>query len=80
MATFQKAKPLSATQRPAGPQARTELKGSGSSGLDPRPLSWVIPHDQIAQRAYELYACRGYAPGNPDEDWLEAERQLRAGL
>jgi hypothetical protein len=34
----------------------------------------------IAQRAYEIYAGRGYAPGDPAADWHEAERQLRAGL
>jgi|GEM_PF-2393995 len=40
----------------------------------------TITHDMIAKRAYEIYASRGYAPGNPDADWAEAERQLKAGL
>jgi hypothetical protein len=34
----------------------------------------------IAPRAFEIYAGRGYAPGDQDADWHEAERQLRAGL
>ncbi|MGN6367894.1 MAG: DUF2934 domain-containing protein [Phycisphaerae bacterium] len=34
----------------------------------------------IEQRAYEIFAGRGYAPGDPVADWLEAERQLKAGL
>jgi polyketide cyclase/dehydrase/lipid transport protein/DUF2934 family protein len=34
-------------------------------------------HEQIAQRAYELYLARGGVHGYGFEDWLEAERQLR---
>jgi hypothetical protein len=33
-------------------------------------------HQQIAQRAYELYVARGRVDGYAREDWLEAERQL----
>jgi len=33
---------------------------------------------RIRQRAYEIYQARGYSNGNELEDWLEAERQLRA--
>ena len=32
----------------------------------------------IRQRAYELYAERGYTPGHEDEDWLVAEQQVLA--
>jgi hypothetical protein len=32
--------------------------------------------DQIARRAYELYLSRGGQPGNPEQDWLQAEREL----
>lgn len=35
-------------------------------------------HDEIAQRAYELYQQRGCQPGHEMEDWLEAQRQLSA--
>ena len=33
-------------------------------------------HDEIAQRAFELYQKRGCKPGYESEDWLEAEKQL----
>jgi hypothetical protein len=33
-------------------------------------------HEQIAQRAYQLYIARGQAEGYDREDWLEAEKQL----
>ncbi len=44
------------------------------------PAPREITHDLIAQRAYEIYCARNRAPGNPHDDWVEAERQLRAGL
>jgi len=31
---------------------------------------------EIRTRAYELYAERGYANGNADDDWLRAEREV----
>lgn len=34
-------------------------------------------HDEIAQRAYELYLRRGSRNGFDLDDWVEAERQLR---
>jgi len=36
-------------------------------------------HDQIAFRAYQIYQERGYTPGDPMQDWLQAERDLAAG-
>ena len=35
-------------------------------------------HDQIAQRAYEIYVERGCTPGDPMQDWLRAELELSA--
>ena len=32
---------------------------------------------QIAKRAYELYEQRGRRDGQADQDWLEAEREIR---
>jgi hypothetical protein len=34
--------------------------------------------EEIRLRAYELYQERGYAPGDEHQDWLVAERQIRA--
>ena len=33
---------------------------------------------QIRQRAYELYQERGCTPGQENEDWLRAEREVLA--
>jgi DNA-binding SARP family transcriptional activator len=34
--------------------------------------------EQIQQRAYEIYLARGDQPGSDLDDWLQAERELRA--
>jgi len=44
------------------------------------PLLGKTPADvtpQIARRAYELYEQRGHREGHADQDWLEAEREIR---
>lgn len=35
---------------------------------------------RIAQRAYQFYEQRGYAPGSADEDWFRAEREILGAL
>ena len=35
-----------------------------------------LTQDQIAARAYEIYLERGATPGDPMQDWLQAEREL----
>ena len=34
--------------------------------------------DEIALRAYHIYLERGCTPGDPMQDWLQAERELSA--
>jgi Protein of unknown function (DUF2934) len=34
--------------------------------------------EQIQMRAYEIYLERDGAPGNAFDDWIQAERELRA--
>ena len=63
---------------PAPVAQRSEFKGSG---IPKAPVAArTITQDDIARRAYEIYASRGYVAGDPVADWHEAERQLRAGL
>ena len=35
-------------------------------------------HDDIAALAHELWQARGCPEGSPDEDWLQAVKQLRS--
>lgn len=68
-----------AAPAPAPIVERSEAKGSGTIAR-PKPITRQITQEMIAKRAYEIYASRGYAAGDEVADWLEAERQLKAGL
>lgn len=39
-----------------------------------------IPHEKIAQRAYEKWIKRGRPQGTETLDWIEAENELKAEL
>jgi hypothetical protein len=69
--------PAAAATPTAAPQ-RSEVKGSGTAkAAAPKPeVTWHA----IERRAYEIFAGRGYAHGDQNADWYEAERQWRAGL
>jgi hypothetical protein len=43
------------------------------------PTASVMPQDDIARRAYELYCDRGREDGHDVDDWLNAERELQDG-
>ncbi|MBI2220221.1 MAG: DUF2934 domain-containing protein [Acidobacteria bacterium] len=45
---------------------------AGNRGADNR-------EDEIARRAYERYEARGGAHGHDQDDWYEAEREVRGG-
>ncbi len=40
----------------------------------------TVTEEQIRHRAYELYLARGEKPGDPVQDWVQAEKELRMGL
>jgi hypothetical protein len=40
----------------------------------------AIPQERIAQRAYEKWCQRGCPHGTDQQDWLEAEAELRAEM
>ena len=42
------------------------------------PVITTPSHDEIAKLAYSYWIARGYTHGSPEEDWLRAERELRA--
>jgi hypothetical protein len=39
-----------------------------------------VPHERIAQRAYEKWMKRGCPHGSDMQDWIEAERELMAEM
>ena len=71
------------TKAPAAPVvSRSETKGSGTAtaARPAKEIARSITHQQISERAYQIYLKRGFGPGNQHTDWIEAERQLKAGL
>ena len=49
----------------------------GSTCLAPAP---ELNHEQIVERAKKIWQNRGCVPGFDDQNWHEAERQLKAEL
>lgn len=37
----------------------------------------ALSHEQIAKRAYEIWANRGYTHGGSVQDWWQAEQELK---
>ena len=52
--------------------AKRTAKARPADALTPAPT-----HDDIANRAYELFLQRGAQHGQDFEDWLTAERELQ---
>ena len=46
------------------------------SPLENESLNEDLVHELIAQRAYQLYATRGYLDGFHIQDWLQAEQEF----
>ena len=69
--------------KPATP-AKTKPTSSGAgrqreSTAGPKAAQQVeikITHDQIAQRAYEIWLAKGRPPGQEQRNWYEAEAEL----
>jgi len=42
-----------------------------------KAITKELSREEIERRAYELYLARGCGEGYAEEDWLQAERELR---
>jgi hypothetical protein len=68
---------------PSGSTAAPEMEAVSAVDVraDDTPAQDIQPTaDDISREAYLLHLARGGAHGSDLEDWLEAERRLRAGL
>ncbi|SEK42215.1 Protein of unknown function [Stigmatella aurantiaca] len=45
----------------------------------PEPVRSAPTEEQIARRAYEIYQARGGEHGSNEQDWYQAERELKLG-
>jgi hypothetical protein len=65
---------------------RASTRPPASSSRKPRvePASVIAlrspTHEEIAQRAFELYLARGQSDGSDVGDWLRAESELASGV
>lgn len=46
----------------------------------PKDVSPEKLHELIRTRAYEIYRSRGCSGGNPVNDWITAEKQIKSQL
>jgi hypothetical protein len=53
-----------------------KAKTTSETTRKPRKPKAGPTHGEIAFRAYQIYQERGYTPGDPMQDWLQAEREL----
>jgi len=52
------------------PEAMAAASGNGNGNHDIEA--------EIRRRAYELYESRGYADGQAEQDWIQAEQEVLA--
>jgi hypothetical protein len=65
------------TPAPGPPRKRAATKKV--NGTAPAPAAAGTPsHDDIRVRAYHRFLERGASPGGDFDDWLEAEKDLKA--
>lgn len=60
---------------PAPARLASQREAAGAQG---RAVSPTVSQVDVAQVAYELFERRGCVSGHDVEDWLEAERIVRA--
>ena len=61
------------------PKSKSVSTEAPKKSRKPAVAAAVKPsYDDIAVRAYHIYLERGATPGDPMEDWLQAERELTA--
>lgn len=64
------------------PAAEDQSIGSAPSAPSGNgsPSVVVLPHEHIAERAKAIWLASGCVPGRDEQNWHEAEAQLRAEL
>jgi hypothetical protein len=62
-------------------KAKTQPITSETDADQPSQVLTAAPptDEEIAVRAYHIYLERGGDEGNPDDDWLQAKRELTEG-
>ena len=75
--------PPAKAPRSTSPKRRSSAKSKSPAKTEVPPSEQNPPaptHDQIAQRAYEIWISKGRPYGQDEQNWIEAEAQLTLGL
>ncbi len=61
-------------------KANTDERPATASDRTPKALAQQpsLANNDVARRAYDLYLARGREHGHDVDDWMQAERELRA--
>jgi hypothetical protein len=70
------------TARNTVPTTSSSIRTSGATIVAVRPTTRgpMPTHEQISRRAHDIWLKRGSKPGQDEQNWLEAEAQLRAEM
>jgi hypothetical protein len=72
----------SSAKSPKAKSAKKKVESAGKTAKKIRKAAKApaaggeVSHQQIAQRAYELYLQRGAVDGYAQQDWAQAEQEL----
>ncbi|HEX4229568.1 MAG TPA: DUF2934 domain-containing protein [Bryobacteraceae bacterium] len=79
-----KTAPPVAVESAAAPKAMAASAGAGAEVSAPSAVVQShaakppVTRERVAELAHSYWAARGYAQGNPEEDWFRAESELLA--
>ena len=67
------------TARNTVPTTSSNIRTSGATAVAVRPTTKgpMPTHEQISRRAHEIWLKRGSKPGQDEQNWLEAEAELK---
>ena len=68
----------SASSTPPHPES-SSADNMKADGMQSNAVRAGPAREQIAARAYEIFLARGGQHGKHNEDWMQAERELRLG-
>ena len=71
------AAPASETPTASEDDVEVVVHAEISARADTVAVRRELTHEDIARLAYALWEARGCQAGNPEEDWLRAEQELR---
>ncbi|WP_225412401.1 DUF2934 domain-containing protein [Stigmatella hybrida] len=71
----------SPSKEPQKAAPKEALKEAPKAAATPasEPVRSAPTEEQIARRAYEIYQARGGEHGSNEQDWYQAERELKLG-